>query len=173
MKTSTLKSIITKSANKLGTIALTLAISDDSVKESTLQHYSTIERALQALTARLSDAELQFLVDNVSFQWKEINQLSEAQSREFYKRLIAYTKHAHSGNVTEKTLDSLRMHVEKNGKESKWTYQRLQSIFGHTTITQAGYFATFVSLTNSGTKKTPAKGNEITVDWNHPLFRNF
>lgn len=171
MKVSTLKAIITKSANNLHDNALSLAINDDSVKESTLKHYNTIERAINEMK-RLSDVEIEWMLNNVDIKWNEVKDLKEAQSREFYKRLRFYVQNACSGTRGDKTLENLKLNNQINGQKESFRITELQSIYGHEGTTQATYTGTFLMLTRSGEYQTASRGDKIAFDWNHPLYCN-
>jgi len=175
MKNSTFKANFTKSANGLMKRATDLAINDDNVEEQVIKHYQTIANQLKQMSA-MSDKAVSY-ASSLEFDFKAIDSLTAAQSREFYKRLRAVCSAAVSEKMSDNPLLAFIASAKAEGKRDSYKYSELRKMFRHSTNTQAGYFARAFSMIGAGSIDNTERGNnqnnyKFIPDWNSKVMQD-
>lgn len=174
-ETAAMKSTFTKSANNLHAHALDLAINDDKVAEGLLKNYATIERQLRAM-ASMGEKQLAY-AKTLDYKFDAIKTLGKAESREFYKRLRALLAAVTGQSYRDNPLALFLVDFSVNGPQEAYTYAALQSMFGHATTTQPGYFARCLSLIGVAEIDKSVKGNKqrgylLKPNWDSKLLKD-
>lgn len=149
--------VFSKSADMLHDTAMNMICGETEVEEKLIKNYATIERELRSMSAM--DKEDLAYAAKLPYKFAEIATLSKAESREFYKRLRSIIAAARGNPYRDQPLTAFLLDFGVNGPRDGYRYSELQSMFGHETTTQAGYFARCLRLIGAATIDASVKGN--------------